>query len=156
MRWWRDGEDSRPVRVFRYDRLTWFVAIFVGTIALGMIGNPVFRHPAVCVVWGLLVARGLCERRRALLLSERSLTYRPAMNRATQVPWDQVERAERFANVGVFFLGEINLVAGFRFTLRDGTTFGIPLDFTRRSEVGEAVSYVKVMLADRACFEGPG
>ena len=110
------------------------------------------RHPAACVVWALLVARLLCERRRALLLSERSLIYRPAMGRATPVPWDQFERAERFANVGVFFLGEVSLVGGLRFTLRDGTTFGIPLDFTKRSEAGEAADYVKAVLADRARF----
>ena len=140
------------MRVFRYNRLAWFVPVFLGIIGLGMIRNPMVRHPAMCVVWALLVARLLCERRRALLLSERSLIYRPAMGPVTLVPWDQFEGAERFANVGVFFLGEVSLVGGFRFTLRDGTSFGIPFDFAKRSEVGEAEDYVKAMLADRARF----
>ncbi len=143
--WWRDGEDAPVFRVYHYEWL-WTLAAWLMIMAVFPALKPKFRDPIFFIATGCFALRFLCEGRRALLVREDALVYRPTFERAHVVPWKQVQTVERVDKLMTRF-GRPHTVSGLQFTLKDGSAVFVPLDVSPSSRVPEVLGWVKDRLS---------
>jgi hypothetical protein len=149
-RWWNDGEDSDVLRVWKFDWRSLGVAcgcVLGFPLVLGLASGRTVDVGFLFfdLVLALAMLLGVfCERRRAILVYENLLVYRPPFGPARAARWNRVRQAKR-----CIMFRERGIPEGLKFTLDNGSVFSFPIDLKQSPEV---VEYVKAKLSDRACL----
>jgi hypothetical protein len=132
-KWWREGEEPGS-HVYRSP---WWRPLPVAAVILLLYWlAPPMRAWYVDLISALGMARACCERRRAIILTESSLTVRSVFSRPKRIALADIVAVKRLG-VAVSVLLSPRQVVGARLTLRDGSTVDIPLDLPRSRAVAD-------------------
>jgi hypothetical protein len=89
--WWREGEnDAKTVY-----RLSLNVPIIVAAVGVAMFWRLQHLRFLILPIFGYEVGMFLVERRRAIIVTDSSLLYRPAFGRPARVDFAQIASVEK-------------------------------------------------------------
>ena len=131
--WWFEGEADAQI-VYRQSLNGFLAAVAASAAIFGFI--PSFRTWYVLAICVCLIGRALAERRRALILTDSSITYRPAFGRGKRIELDQVVSVEK-CQAPVPFWTRPGLFAGLRFQLKNHEDVVFPLDFPNSQDISQ-------------------
>jgi hypothetical protein len=131
--WWFEGERDAQI-VYRQSYYGFLAATAAGAAILVFI--PSFRTWYVLFVCVCVIGRALIERRRALILTDSSITYRPAFGRGKSIEFGQIVSVEK-CQARVPFLSRPGLFRGLRLHLKNDEDIVLPLDFPESQDISQ-------------------
>jgi len=132
-RWWFEGERDAQI-VYRQSFNGFLAATVASAGILGFI--PSLRTWYILAICVCLIGRSLAERRRALILNDSSIIYRPAFGRGTRIELGQIMSVEK-CQAPVPFWSRPGLFSGLRFHLKNHEEIVFPLDFPHSQEISQ-------------------
>jgi hypothetical protein len=99
---------------------------------------PFLRSWQIELLCAYLIGAAFIEMRRAIILTDSNLLYRPIFGRPTTVEFSRIASVERCsAPVPSLMMLRPMLMKGLKFHLIDGGEIVIPLDFRNSKEISE-------------------
>jgi hypothetical protein len=135
LQWWREGERAEK-SVYRQSFYA-PVSVVVGGVALFSL-VPRFRTWYAVLIFAYVAGMALIECRRAIILTDSNLIYRPAFGRLLRVELAQIGSVERCtAPVPSLAALRPRLSKGLRFRLKGGEEVVVPIDFPHSREISQ-------------------
>jgi hypothetical protein len=130
--WWRDGESGAKF-VYRqsFSRFVCALGAIIGILWL----LPSFRTWYIIVMFLYLSAATLADRRRAIILTDSSLIYRPVVARPINVEIAQIVSVEGCTVPVPNLYMRPRLANGMRFHMKNGQTIDVPTDFPHSRDI---------------------
>jgi hypothetical protein len=134
LEWWREGENDAKV-VYRESYVRFILVFGVSVAILGLI--PYFRTWFDYIMCIYLTLGALAERRRAIILNDSYLLYRPIFDPPMRVDLNQIVSVEKCGVYVPSWLTRPKLMNGMRFQLKSGEDVKIPLDLPHSRDISQ-------------------
>lgn len=131
---WRHAGEEGSVIIYPQKNIGGIMFCILFTLVLALAALA-FGYPAwLLILIALLTPRAVIERRRAVIVTETKLIYRPALGQPISVLLSDIVEVKESVIMVSYLLRPV-LTAGVAITLKNAETKIIPLDFEERTQI---------------------